>query len=89
MSLPGLNVGIALRGLIQNSAKSTAKKNSFKEFQTPFNEAGDGFVLDRRSQKTSPTGRRTGEHEMISKSVSVSLLSNGLIKAEIVTNISQ
>lgn len=45
-------------------------------------------LLDRRSQKTYPTDRRTGEHEMISKNVSVSLLSNGSIK-EVFTNISQ
>lgn len=82
MSLPDLNVGVALRGLIQNSAKSTAK-NSFS-----FKGAGDGFMLDRRSQETCPTDRWTGEHEMISKSVSVSPLSNGLIK-EVFTNISQ
>lgn len=58
VSLPGLNVGIAPRGLIQNSAKSTAK-HSFMELQTPFNGAGDGFVLDRRSQKTCPWDRQT------------------------------
>lgn len=80
--LPGLNVGNVLRGLIRNLLKSTAK--------APLLSRGldDEFMLERKSQETSSTDKQAGEHEMISKSVSVSLLSNGLIKG-VFTNVSQ
>lgn len=46
-------------------------------------------MLENKSQETSSTDRQTGEHEMISKSVSVSLLSNGLMKAVFTNDVSQ
>lgn len=49
----------------------------------------DAFMIERKSNETTSTGRPTGEREMIGRSVSVSLLSNGLIKAVFTNGISQ